>query len=70
MPNYVFKYKCRFCGNTFEDMRTGSEKLAFKNLIDISCGNHADSCYLYNVHFTKDHYGFADLIGCKIEGET
>lgn len=69
MPNYVFKYKCRFCGHTFEDMRTGDEKLAFKNLIDISCGREVFGAYLYTLHMTRDHYGFADLIGCDIEGE-
>lgn len=71
MAEYIFTYKCRFCGNVFEDIRTGNEPRVFANLINISCGQHADSCYLYNVHFAEDHYGFADLIGCKIEkGDT
>lgn len=70
MPRYVFKYKCRMCGEAFSDAYTGDEKLAFKNLINISCGREADGVYLYHLHMTRDHYGFADLIGYDIEGES
>ena len=67
MAEYIFTYRCRYCGKNFDDIRTGNEPKVFANLINISCGQHADSCYLYNVHLTKDHYGFADLIGCEIK---
>lgn len=73
MTEYKMKYKCRMCGEEFYDAKTANEKIAFGILIQLTTGransNLDVNCTgLKNVHFTGDHYGIADLIGCEIIG--
>lgn len=70
MADYKMKYKCRICGEEFYDEITSNEKIAFGTLIQLTTGRPISSnrIGLKNVHFTGDHYGIADLIGCDIIG--
>jgi hypothetical protein len=69
-PDYIFTYKCRYCGATFKDEVTG-EALATKTLIRI-CSNTSFVAGDINekiIHYAEDHIGLADMIGCEIAKE-
>ena len=70
MVDYIFTYRCRYCGKTFGDAITG-EALATKFLIQTAYDLEKDAQNPNEkmIHFAEDHIGIADLIGCDIIGE-
>lgn len=64
-------YKCRLCGEIFEDYTTGEELAQAINMALVVCGhtNHvkcARNLYKYTMHYCKDgSFGFADFQGFK-----
>ena len=75
MADYKFTFKCRMCGEIFTESQTGDEKLANCCVLYAIFGKntttlHVQAPSMLSVHFKKDHFGVADFIGCKIEGET
>ena len=67
---YIFTYRCRYCGEVFGDAITG-KKMATICLVQSICDLSKDKQHPgdKSFHYTEDHMGIADLIGCKIEGE-
>lgn len=67
---YISKYKCRYCGEVFEDQITGSEQIAFRSVLCIELNEKLKpEMFSEKVpHFKPDHYGIGDLIGVEIEG--
>lgn len=66
--NYISKYKCDFCGETFDSGITGNEQLAFKSIIMRCVDRTAPELFPFKEpHITKDHYGIGNLIGVEIE---
>lgn len=67
---YISKYKCDYCGETFVGGITGNEQLAFKSII-MSCVDQptTETFHFKEPHITKDHYGIGRLIGVEIKGE-
>ena len=65
---YIFVYKCRCCGELFNDGCTG-KAIGLACLIQSACDLPKDKQHPGDktVHFTDDHVGIADLVGCKIE---
>ena len=65
---YGFTYKCRYCGGLLTDSHTG-KAFGLACLIQTSCGLPKDKQHPGDktIHFTDDHVGIADLVGCKIE---
>lgn len=71
---YKMMYKCRTCGEIFETARTKDEKIAFTTIELISTGMECVTMFGLPVssmipHMKDDHYGVADIIGCKKEEE-
>ena len=71
MAEYIFTYRCRYCGKKFGGAITG-KAMATKFLIQTvweleKDGQHPGD---KSIHYAKDHIGIADLIGCKTEGDT
>ena len=66
---YIFTYRCRYCGEEFGDAITG-KKLATICLIQSSCDLPKDKLHPgdTSIHYAEDHIGIADLMGCKIRG--
>ena len=68
--DYIFTYRCRYCGKVYGDAITGNKGLATKFLIQTACDlkkdmqNPGDT----SIHYAKDHLGLSDLIGCEIRG--
>lgn len=71
MAEYIFTYRCRFCGKTHNDAITGNKGLATKFLIQTICELKKDAQHPgdTSIHYAEDHIGIADLIGCKIAKE-
>lgn len=71
MANYIFTYRCRYCGKEFSDAITGkalTEKFLFQTVCNLKEG--AQHPGEKTMHYTEDHIGIADLIGCKIVKES
>lgn len=69
---YIAKYKCDYCGATFDCGITGNEQLAFKSIV-MRCVDKSttDTFPFKEPHITQDHYGIGNLIGVEIKrGET
>lgn len=69
MAQYIFTYRCRYCGKVYGDAITGNKAMATKFLIQTACDLKKD---IQNpgektIHFAEDHNGIADLIGFKID---
>lgn len=64
----IFTYRCRYCGKKFGDAITG-DKLANKFIIQTvwELKKEAQHPGDKSIHYAEDHYGIADLIGCKIK---
>lgn len=72
MAEYIFTYRCRYCGKEFGDAITG-KAMATKFLIQTACDLKKDVQHPgeKSIHYAEDHIGIADLIGCKIDkGDT
>lgn len=69
MAEYIFTYKCRYCGKEFGNAITG-EAMATKFLIQIACDLEKDIQHPgdKSIHYAEDHIGISDLIGCEIRG--
>ena len=63
---YVFTYRCRYCGKVFGDCITG-EALATRFLVQIVCELTKDAQCPgeKTTHYAEDHIGIADLMGCE-----
>lgn len=73
MAEYIFTYKCRFCGQILKDAQTGDKNLAWRcvfGAITDMPANEPQAPTMLSVHTCDDHIGVADFIGCKIEGDT
>lgn len=70
MADYIFTYRCRYCGKEFGDAITG-KAMATKFLIQTACDLMKDTQHPgeKTIHYAEDHIGIADLIGCKVEGD-
>lgn len=71
---YIMQYRCRMCGDVFDQGLTCSEKIAFSTICEITAGVNVVAHYgnpvsVLDAHCTKDHFGIADLIGCKLREE-
>ena len=64
---YVFTYRCRYCGKTYGDVITG-KALATMFLIQTACELKKDAQHPgdKSIHYAEDHVGLSDLIGCEI----
>ena len=72
MEDYIFTYRCRYCGKEFGDSIT-CKAMATKFLIQTACNLMKDAQHPGDktIHYAEDHAGIADLIGCKIDkGDT
>ena len=64
-------YKCRLCGEEFEDCETGEELVQVINMALVVTGNTqhvkcARNLYRHTMHYCKDgSFGFADFQGFK-----
>ena len=71
MADYIFTFRCRFCGETYTGGVT-SECIAMKSIYKAIYSNsgmtEAFAPNLLDVHTTDTHIGVADLIGCEIRG--
>ena len=71
MSEYKAIYKCRLCGEEFEDFTTGEELAQAINMALAVCGNTnhvkcARNLYKNTMHYCKDgSFGFADFQGFK-----
>ena len=67
---YIFSYRCRYCGEKFGDAITGDKGLATKFMIQTAYEMEKDVQHPGNktIHFAEDHIGISDLIGCEIRG--
>ena len=70
MKTYAFMYKCRLCGETFEESRTGNDGIAFGCTISAALNKPAthisvQAPHLVSTHITSTHYGVADFIGAE-----
>jgi hypothetical protein len=64
----TFKYKCRRCGEVYNDASIG-ETFAFGKLLLAVAGN-PDGIHLLSIHPCKDEgHGISDLQGYDIEKE-
>lgn len=65
--NYIAKYKCEYCGETFDGGITGNERLAFKSIV-MRCVDKrtVDTFPFKEPHISQDHYGIGYLIGAEI----
>lgn len=66
---YAFTYKCRLCGEAFNDGLTGktyATRLIMQSAYNLKGDAQRPSDK--TVHFAEDHVGIADLVGCKKEG--
>lgn len=65
---YTFVYKCRYCGDLFDESYTG-RGIAVACLLQTACDLPRDKQHPGDrtIHITDDHAGIADLVGCKIE---
>lgn len=71
--NYISKYKCRYCGEVFENEITASKQIAFRSVICIELNEKPkhDLFAEKAMHLKPDHYGIGDLIGIeKVGGES
>lgn len=67
---YISKYKCRYCGEVFEDQFTGDEKIAFRSVLGLSKKELQMPMFSEIMpHFKPDHYGVGDLIGVEKRGD-
>ena len=67
--DYFSKYKCDYCGETFDGGITGNEQLAFKSIIMRCVDRTTPGTFPFKEpHITKDHYGIGHLIGVEIVG--
>ena len=68
MEKYTFVYKCRYCGEVFNEGYTG-RGMAIACLFQSACDLPKDKQHPGDktIHITGDHAGMADLVGCKIE---
>lgn len=67
--DYIAKYKCEYCGETFDGGITGNEQLAFKSIIMRCVDKSTPGTFPFKEpHITKDHYGIGHLIGVEIVG--
>lgn len=75
MADFKAIYKCRLCGETFEDCTTEEELAQAINMALVVCGNTnhvkcARNLYKNTMHYCKDgSFGFADFQGFKKVGE-
>lgn len=69
MAEYIFTYRCRYCGEKFATGITGSEPLATTFLIQTIRDSVKDAQHPgdLSLHYGENHIGVADLIGCKIK---
>lgn len=70
MSDYLFKYRCRYCGEEFTESMTGNERLAFGCVIGVAVGLDKKEPLgpnMMSVHIRENHYGVADFIGCEIK---
>ena len=67
--DYIFTYRCRYCGKVYGDAITG-KGLAAKFLIQTVCELKKDAQHTgdKSIHYAEDHIGLSDLIGCEIRG--
>lgn len=67
---YTFVYKCRYCGEIFREAHTG-KAIGIACLLQTAYDLPKDKQHPgdRSIHFTNDHAGLADLIGCKIEDD-
>lgn len=72
MPEYRAIYKCRMCGEEFENGRTKGESIANSCVIAISVLGDTIKCkspvnlHEHYVHNCKDgSFGFSDFIGMR-----
>lgn len=65
---YIFTYHCRMCNKTYTEGYTG-KVLGLACLIQTICELPKDAQHPGDItlHYTDDHVGIADLVGCKIE---
>lgn len=70
MAEYIFTYRCRYCGKTYGDAITGNKGLATGFLIQTAWELKKDVQHPgdKSIHYAEDHIGIADLIGCEIRG--
>lgn len=69
---YYFMYRCRYCGEEYEEGATGDKGLAFNCLVCTVSGIKPptpQAPQLLSAHFTNDHMGVSDFIGVKKESE-
>lgn len=71
MSEYRAIYKCRLCGEEFEDARMGRD-IAYRGAVVLIVKEHfkpegcAIGVHKYNTHVCDDgSYGFADFIGFR-----
>ena len=64
MVEYIFTYRCRYCGKTYGGAITGNKGLATNLLIQTVCELEGDK----SMHYAEDHIGISDLTGCEIRG--
>ena len=66
---FVFSYRCRYCGEVFRDAITGNKSIADKYLLQTAC-NFSKKDMTHpgdkSIHFAANHTGLADLIGYEI----
>lgn len=66
MSEYCEIYKCRLCGETFEDVGKINEKMAFQNITRSVIKNMDNPITNGFVHNCKDgSFGFADFLGYR-----
>ena len=65
---YSFTYRCRLCDKTFTEGYTG-RKLAHVFIMQTMLKLPKDAQHPGDIsfHYTSDHVGIADFVGCKIE---
>jgi len=70
MVDYIFTYRCRYCGKTHSHAITGDKGLATYFLYQTACELEKDAQHPGDktIHFAEDHIGISDLIGCEIRG--
>lgn len=68
MTEYIFTYRCRYCGKKFGSAITGNEGLASKFLFQTVCNLEEDAQHPgeKSLHYAEDHIGLSELIGCEI----
>ena len=71
MAEYIFKFKCRMCGEVYTEGMTRNDNIAFGctlcAALDRPSSDHVQAPHLISVHCKNDHYGIADFVGCEIK---